>query len=235
MFVRANASERAAILHNLAESPLKASPRVPQSRAARSIAALEMAAFVTDVENFTRELSETLILPAGIAARGRERPRRRAARHRHARARHAERDLPTRAVVPQARDRQFRSQRLSAGAALRAAERARGAGDAGGLARLDHAGRARQVPLGTLRRRAAARARCACREAAHRAAGLRTCWCAPARTIQAANHALLAPDRESAGRPGLRSRRSRRRDRSGSPLQAAPPPTAREQVAASSA
>src|SRR5581483_6265102 len=51
LFARANSSERAAILHNLAESPLKASPRVPQSRAARSIAALEMAAFVTDTVN----------------------------------------------------------------------------------------------------------------------------------------------------------------------------------------
>jgi hypothetical protein len=68
MFERADSSERAAILHNLAESPLKASPRIPQSRATRSIAALEMAAFVTDVENFTRELAETLILPSRIAA-----------------------------------------------------------------------------------------------------------------------------------------------------------------------
>jgi hypothetical protein len=68
MFERANSSERAAILHHLAESPLKASPRIPQSRALRSIAALEMAAFVTDVENFTRELAETLILPYKVAA-----------------------------------------------------------------------------------------------------------------------------------------------------------------------
>ena len=67
MFERANSSERAAILHNLAESPLKASPRIPLSRATRSIAALEMAAFVTDVENFTRELADTLILPHRIA------------------------------------------------------------------------------------------------------------------------------------------------------------------------
>lgn len=67
MFERADANERAAILHNLAESPLKASPRVPQSRATRSIAALEMAAFVTDTENFIRELAETLILPHKIA------------------------------------------------------------------------------------------------------------------------------------------------------------------------
>jgi len=67
MFERANASERAAILHNLAESPLKASPRIPLSRAMRSVAALEMAAFVTDIENFIRELAETLILPHKIA------------------------------------------------------------------------------------------------------------------------------------------------------------------------
>jgi hypothetical protein len=67
LFARANSSERAEILHNLAESPLKASPRVPQSRATRSIAALEMAAFVTDTGNFIRELSETLILPHKVA------------------------------------------------------------------------------------------------------------------------------------------------------------------------
>jgi hypothetical protein len=67
LFERANSSERAEMLHNLAESPLKASPRVPHARATRSIAALEMAAFVTDTENFIRELSETLILPHRIA------------------------------------------------------------------------------------------------------------------------------------------------------------------------
>jgi len=68
MFERASSNERTAILHNLAESPLKASPRIPHARAMRSIEALEMAAFVTDVENFTHELAETLILPHGIAA-----------------------------------------------------------------------------------------------------------------------------------------------------------------------
>jgi hypothetical protein len=67
MFERASSSERAAILHNLAESPLKASPRIPHPRATRSIEALEMAAFVTDTENFIRELGETLILPHKIA------------------------------------------------------------------------------------------------------------------------------------------------------------------------
>jgi hypothetical protein len=68
MFERANSSERAAILHNFAESPLKASPRIPHARATRSIAALEMAAFVTDTENFIREVGETLILPLRIAS-----------------------------------------------------------------------------------------------------------------------------------------------------------------------
>jgi hypothetical protein len=67
MFARADSAERAEILHNLAESPLKAAARIPLSRAARSIAALEMAAFVTDTENFIRELSETLILSHKIA------------------------------------------------------------------------------------------------------------------------------------------------------------------------
>jgi hypothetical protein len=68
MFFRASASERALILHNLPETPLRASARIPSARAARAIETLEMAAFATDVENFTLELGETLILPARIAA-----------------------------------------------------------------------------------------------------------------------------------------------------------------------
>src|SRR5262249_53445373 len=67
LFFRAGPSERVKILHSLADTPLKASPRVPAGRAARAIEALEMAAFVADLENFTRELGETLILPASIA------------------------------------------------------------------------------------------------------------------------------------------------------------------------
>jgi len=63
MFFGASSSERALILHNLSETPLKASPRIPAARAARAIEALEMAAFVADLENFTLELGETLILP----------------------------------------------------------------------------------------------------------------------------------------------------------------------------
>jgi len=68
MFFRANASERALILHNFLETPLKASARIPAPRAARAIETLEMAAFAADVENFTLELGEALILPARITA-----------------------------------------------------------------------------------------------------------------------------------------------------------------------
>jgi hypothetical protein len=63
MFFGAGASERVLILHNLSDTPLKASPRIPAHRAARAIETLEMAAFAADVENFTLELSESLILP----------------------------------------------------------------------------------------------------------------------------------------------------------------------------
>ena len=69
LFFGATSRDRALILHNLAETPLKASPRIPESRAIRSIEALEMAAFVADVENFTLELGETLILPWKLATR----------------------------------------------------------------------------------------------------------------------------------------------------------------------
>lgn len=67
MFFRAGPTERVKILHSLADTPLKASPRVPAGRAGRAIEALEMAAFVADLENFTLELGETLILPSSIA------------------------------------------------------------------------------------------------------------------------------------------------------------------------
>jgi Uncharacterised protein conserved in bacteria (DUF2336) len=67
MFFRANASERAQILHDLESTPLKASARIPIARARRAIETLEMAAFAADIENFTLELGETLILPWRIA------------------------------------------------------------------------------------------------------------------------------------------------------------------------
>jgi hypothetical protein len=68
MFFGANGSERAAILHSLADAPLKASPKIPEARAMRAIETLEMAAFAADVDNFTLELGEALILPSRIAA-----------------------------------------------------------------------------------------------------------------------------------------------------------------------
>src|ERR1700730_5143785 len=68
MFSRASASERAQILHNLQDTPLRASARIPAARAKRAIETLEMAAFAADVENFTSELGEALILPWRVAA-----------------------------------------------------------------------------------------------------------------------------------------------------------------------
>src|SRR5258708_19307286 len=67
MFFAASASERALILHNLNETPLKASARIPAARAARAIETLEMAAFAEDSESFALELGEALILTARIA------------------------------------------------------------------------------------------------------------------------------------------------------------------------
>jgi uncharacterized protein DUF2336 len=67
LFFGAGPHERALILHNLVETPLKASARIPAARAARAIQTLEMAAFAEDVENFTRELGEALILPWRVA------------------------------------------------------------------------------------------------------------------------------------------------------------------------
>ncbi len=67
LFFGASSADRALILHKLTETPLKASPNIPESRTRRAIEALEMAAFVSDVENFTLELGETLILPWKLA------------------------------------------------------------------------------------------------------------------------------------------------------------------------
>ncbi|UFS73267.1 DUF2336 domain-containing protein [Tardiphaga sp. 37S4] len=67
LFFAASSSERAQILHNLAETPLRSSARIPQARAARAMHILEMAAFAEDRDNFARELSEALMLPAAIA------------------------------------------------------------------------------------------------------------------------------------------------------------------------
>jgi hypothetical protein len=68
MFFSATAGERALILHNLSEAPLKPAARITVARTARALETLEMAAFAADIENFTLELGEALILPARIAA-----------------------------------------------------------------------------------------------------------------------------------------------------------------------
>src|SRR6201996_9472541 len=68
MFFRAAASERALILHNLPETPLKASPRIPAARAKQAIQTLEMAAYASDAGNFALEIGEALILPTKVAA-----------------------------------------------------------------------------------------------------------------------------------------------------------------------
>jgi Uncharacterised protein conserved in bacteria (DUF2336) len=67
MFFAASSSERALILHNISETPLKASARIPAARAARAIQTLEMAAFAEDKESFAIEIGEALILPTRIA------------------------------------------------------------------------------------------------------------------------------------------------------------------------
>jgi hypothetical protein len=68
MFFAASASERALILHNLADTPLKASARIPAARATRAVQILEMAAYAQDTESFALEIGEALILPSRIAA-----------------------------------------------------------------------------------------------------------------------------------------------------------------------
>jgi Uncharacterised protein conserved in bacteria (DUF2336) len=68
MFFRAGPTERALILHKLAQTPLKAAPSIPTVRAKRAIQILEMAAIANDFENFASELGDSLILPSRVAA-----------------------------------------------------------------------------------------------------------------------------------------------------------------------
>jgi hypothetical protein len=67
MFFAATARERALILHNLFETPLKPAARIYPPIAERAVDALQMAAFAIDAENFTRELGEVLILSQSFA------------------------------------------------------------------------------------------------------------------------------------------------------------------------
>ena len=159
MFFRASASERALILHNLLETPLKASARIPAARAARAIETLEMAAFAADIENFTLELGEALILPCAGSGAGGQRSRRRAAGLCRQGAGHAEPGFSAGAAVPQSRIRLLGA-RTSTGCrgCTTDLQRAIRPDHAGRVARLDHGGHPRQVPPRALRRRTPSRA-----------------------------------------------------------------------------
>lgn len=67
MFFAAGAAERARMLDNLAETPLRPAARIYGDRAKLAVQALEMAAYAVDPENFARELSDVLILPLSVA------------------------------------------------------------------------------------------------------------------------------------------------------------------------
>ncbi|RJF74311.1 DUF2336 domain-containing protein [Rhodopseudomonas palustris] len=69
MFFAAAPRERALILHNLAEAPLRPAVRIPAPRAKRAIETLHMAAYAQDAENFTAELGDALILATATADR----------------------------------------------------------------------------------------------------------------------------------------------------------------------
>lgn len=66
MFTAASSKERAKILENLLDAPLKPSAKVDPRRAARALATLEGAAMVADAPAFTVELADALTLPASV-------------------------------------------------------------------------------------------------------------------------------------------------------------------------
>lgn len=67
MFLAADSSYRAQILHGLADTPLKPSTPVDPRRAARALATLEQAAMAGDSARFTAELADALILTSRVA------------------------------------------------------------------------------------------------------------------------------------------------------------------------
>ncbi|WP_040425599.1 DUF2336 domain-containing protein [Afipia birgiae] len=68
MFLAADKSHRAQILHGLTDTPLKPSTPVDPRRAARAVTALEQAALAADASGFTAELADALILTSRVAA-----------------------------------------------------------------------------------------------------------------------------------------------------------------------
>ena len=159
LFSRASASERALILYNLHDTPLRASARIPAARARRAIETLEMAAFAEDVENFTLELGETLILPWRVATQVVNDPGGEPLACAAKALDMPERGVSARVAVSQAGNGILGAHRLPAVAALRPPERAIRPGHAGRVARLDDGGHPRQIPARTLRRRTQSRAR----------------------------------------------------------------------------
>ncbi|PZA13216.1 DUF2336 domain-containing protein [Rhodopseudomonas palustris] len=69
MFFSATGPERTQILYNLAETPLRPAARIHPPRAMRASEVLHMAAFVSDIENFTAELGDALLLTTATAER----------------------------------------------------------------------------------------------------------------------------------------------------------------------
>lgn len=68
MFLAADSSQRAQILHGLMDAPLKPSTPVDPRRAARAVTALEQAALAADSARFEAELADALILTSRVAA-----------------------------------------------------------------------------------------------------------------------------------------------------------------------
>ena len=204
-------------------------------RQARAIETLEMAAFAADVENFTLELGETLILPARVAAQvvndpGGE-PLACAAKAL---------DMPS-AVFQRVLlflNPEFGSSvnnvyrlsrlydRLSERSALIMLAAWRGS---------THGGHPRQIPARALRRRTPSRPLGAGADppggAARRGIVART----PTKVSEALRGASPAPDRENAALPCPRSRRSRHPDRTAFPWPAALRPRLPAPAAATSA
>lgn len=67
MFLTADSSHRAQILHGLTGAPLKPSTPVDPRRAARALATLEQAAMAADSRRFVDELADALILTSRVA------------------------------------------------------------------------------------------------------------------------------------------------------------------------
>jgi hypothetical protein len=140
MFFAGTASERAQMLHSLSDTPLKPAARIPESRAARALHILEMAAFAEDRGNFARELGDALLLPSQVADRVVSDP------GGEPLACMAKGHVSARTDFPQSRTRLVGPPRVPAVAALRYPERTLGADHGRGMARRQHGCDPHEVP-----------------------------------------------------------------------------------------